>query len=151
MATKSDKICRSVRSGQDELESAARRLAQAVASVHDVDKQRKQLNQTCITLGPLLEQLKPWESLFQSTAGEQTVGAHPIVRLLDEMRSGLGEDAAQLTSTMRHMAARLDDLLRFNQGKAAVMIEPRDAKAQPPQITTTVKDPPKPAAKPARA
>ena len=151
LSNKSDKICRSVRNGQDELESAARRLAQAVASVNDVDEKRKQLNQTCITLGPLLDQLKPWESLFQATDGEQTVGAHPIVRLLDEMRSGLGEDAARLTGTMRHMAARLDDLLRFNQGKAAVMIEPRDAEAQLPQITTTVKAPPKPAPKSTRA
>ena len=117
----------------------------------DADKKRKQLNQTCVTLVPLLEQLKPWESLFESTAGEQTVGAHPIVRLLDEMRSGLGEDAARLSTTMRHMAARLDDVLRFNSGKADAMIEPRDVKAQPPQITTTVKDPPKPAAKPVHA
>ena len=151
LSSKSDKIGRAVRSGQEKLESAARKLAQAVASVRDADKKRKQLNQTCVTLVPLLEQLKPWESLFELTAGEQNVGAHPIVRLLDEMRSGLGEDAAQLSTTMRHMAARLDDLLRLNQGKAAAMIEPRDVKAQPPQITTAVKDPPKPAVKPAIA
>lgn len=151
LSSKSEKICRSVRSGQDELESAARRLAEAVASVHDADKKRQQLNQTCVTLVPLLEQLKPWESLFKSTAGEQSVGRHPIVRLLDEMRSGLGEDAARLSGTMRQMAARLDDVLRLNQGKAAVLIEPRDAKAQPPQITTAQKNLPRPAAKPSHA
>ena len=148
LSSKSEKICRSVRSGQDELESAARRLAEAVAGVHDADKKRQQLNQTCVMLVPLLEQLKPWESLFEATAGEQSVGAHPIVRLLDEMRSGLGEDAARLSGTMRQMAARLDDVLQVNRGKAVALVEPKDAKARPPQITTAPKNPPRPAAKP---
>ncbi|MCH8315964.1 MAG: hypothetical protein IIA64_08335 [Planctomycetes bacterium] len=147
LSARSEKICRSVRGGQEELESAARRLSEAVAHVNDADKKRRQLKQTCDTLAPLLEQLRPWEALFESTAGEQGVGAHPIIRLLDEMRSGLGEDAARLSGTMRHMAARLDDLLRLNRGKATATIEVRDELREPPQITTAVKDPPKPAAK----
>ena len=150
LSARSEKICRSVRGGQEELESAARRLSEAVAHVNDADKKRRQLKQTCDTLAPLLEQLRPWESLFESTAGEEGVGAHPIIRLLDEMRSGLGEDAARLSGTMRHMAARLDDLLRLNRGKATATIEVRDELREPPQITTAVKDPPKPAAKSVR-
>ena len=150
LAQRSEKICKSVRSGKDELESAAQRLEYCSSRIDEADKKRVHLEKTRLTLAKLLEKLKPWEELLRGTDSSQGVGPHSLLHVLDRVRGDLSEDAARLSFTMKQLAENLDSLVGKGSQKQsvvmpAVMIEPRDANsAQQPEITTTVKAPSKP-------
>ena len=150
LAQRSEKICKSVRSGKDELESAAQRLEYCSSRIDEADKKRVHLEKTRLTLAKLLEKLKPWEELLRGTDSSQGVGPHSLLHVLDRVRGDLSEDASRLSFTMKQLAENLDSLVGKGSQKQsvvmpAVMIEPRDANsAQQPEITTTVKAPSKP-------
>ena len=146
---RSEKICKSVRVGKDELESAAQRLEYCSSRIAEADKKRVHLEKTRLTLAKLLERLKPWEELLRGTDSSQGTGPHSLLLAFDRVRGELSEDATRLSSTMKQLAENLDGLVGKGSGKkpsvmSAVMIEPRDANnAQQPEITTTIKAPSK--------
>lgn len=153
IADRSEKICRTVRAGKDELESAAARLEYCTTRIEEADKKREVLEKTRLTLTKVLERLKPWEELLKSTDSSQGEGPHTLLQVLDRVRGGLSEDAARLSFTMRQLADNLQGLVNTGRDqspaatpavKSDVMIEPRDAKNAQPEITTTVKTPSKP-------
>ncbi len=112
-AARSAEICTSVQTGRDDLESTAQRLEECLADIKSVAERREQLEHTCRVLEQLLQRLGPWQAIVETTADPtDTDGPHPLIRLIDDVRSGLGRDAARLANTMHRMAGRLDELLQ---------------------------------------
>lgn len=147
---RSEKICRTVRAGKDELESAAARLEYCSSRIEEADKKREGLEKTRLTLARILEKLKPWEELLRGSDNSEGAGPHSLLYALDRVRGELSEDAARLSFTMKQLAENLENLVGAGRDKPtanmpAVMIEPRDAAKtnKQPEITTTAAISPK--------
>ena len=85
-------------------------MSASAAQLNETAQRLAPTNVLCQRIDRLLSRLQPWEQLLLRSDQTADGTPKPVASMIESLRSGLGQDMARLSATMREIAQRVDGL-----------------------------------------
>jgi DNA repair exonuclease SbcCD ATPase subunit len=110
LSGRGDNLVASIRQQIGQAEEAERRIGEHTEAATAAAEKLAPAMELAAELEQLLERLEPWSALLLKTERRADGMPRPVASMIEGLRTGIGQDMARISATMRELAQRVDDI-----------------------------------------
>lgn len=110
LTERGERLVASTRRQLGEADTAMQRIGRSIGRAKAVQERLSPTNELADTLQALLGRLEPWKRLLLESERDAEGTPQPVASMIEGLRTGIGQDMARISATMRELARRVDDL-----------------------------------------
>lgn len=110
LSGRGERLVASIRQQLGQAEEAERRIGEHTEAATAAAQKLAPAMELAAEIEQLLKRLEPWSRLLLKTERGADGMPRPVASMIEGLRTGIGQDMARISATMRELAQRVDDI-----------------------------------------